>query len=65
MHEVAQVGRLDRLVRDHGKTGTALDLSHKRGEIAAGLRMETRFPDQSGGDGCVTTSGRQNDSPLG
>ncbi len=65
MHEVAQVGRLDRLVRDHGKTGTALDLSHKRGEIAAGLRVETRFLDQGGGDGCVTTSGRQNDSPLG
>ena len=38
---------------------------YKRDEIAADLRMETRFPDQGGGDGCVTTSGRENDGPLG
>ena len=65
VHKVAQIGRLDRLVRDHGKAGTAVDLSCERGEIAANLRVETRLPDQGGGDRCVTTSGREDDRPLG
>jgi hypothetical protein len=65
VHEVAQVGGFDRLVRDHGETGTALDLLCKRGKIAADLHVVTRLPDQGGGDGCVTASGRENNGPLG
>ena len=65
VHEAAQVCIFDRLVRNHGETGTALDLLRKRGQIAADLRVVTRLPDQGGGDGCVAAPRRENDGPLG
>ena len=65
MHQAAQIGGLDRLVGDHGKTGAALDLVHQGREVAADIGVEAGFPDQRGGDRGVAPRRSEDHGALG
>ena len=48
-HQPAQIGGLDRLVGDHGKTRAALDLAQQACDVGADIGVEAGLPDQPRG----------------